>query len=180
MARSVVCRARRSGKRQRRTRRILVIIGILLGLLLVITFAPTYVARTIVSNQFDSFGISHEGIDSLTINPWKREAWLGPVRFGVGEVKSGQFGEVGIKISLSNLFDKQAMAERVLIRGIGLEVVRAEDNSITLNGIPLNRFIQTTPASGDSTQPGQAWGAGLGELELRDSNIVFHEETGGV
>ena len=170
----------RPGKRQRRTRRTLVIVGILLGLLLIISFAPTYVARTMISNQLDSFGISHEGVDSLVINPWKREAWLETVRFGVSEVNSGQFGEVGIKLSLSNLFDKQAMAERVLIRGVGIEVARAEDNSITLNGIPLDRFIQADPASEDSTQIGLAWGAGLGELELRDSNIVFREKNGGV
>ena len=155
---------------------------VLLIIVLLFSFVPTYVARYLVTNTLHDFDIELEGLKTLKINLWKREVWAGPVRFRTGNTDQGQLGEIGIKINVFPFLQKHAMIERVLIRGVDIFITRAEDNTLTLNGIPLNQF---SPAV-DTAEPKQVakqskpWGAGLGEFELQDSRILFKEKTGGM
>ncbi len=171
----------RSGLQRPETRRnVFVGIGLLL-LVLVISFAPTYVARYLVREQLDKFGIDHSGMETLEINPWKREIWVGPIRFRSGKTGYGQVGEFGLRLKLFPFLEKHAMVERVLIRGIVIQVERAKDNTITLNGIPLKIFLSNNnKSSGLAADNGRQWGLGLGRFEMRDSHLIFREETGGM
>jgi hypothetical protein len=168
-------------RRSKPRRNIIIIVSTLLVLTLLYSFVPTYTARYIVANQLDKFGIEHSGVETLKINPWTMEVWIGPVQFWSGDIEHGQLGEVGLKLNLLPVFQKHAMVESVLVRGIDIYVARAEDNTITLNGIPLNQFF---PAE-DTTRAEQAddestpWGTGLGAFELQNSRLIFKEKTGG-
>ena len=154
---------------------------ILLVLVLLVSFVPTHIARYLVSSTLNDFGIEHEGIKTIKLDLWKREVWAGPVRFRTGEADHGQLGEVGIKVNLFPVFQKHAMVERVLIRGIDIHVARKEDNTFTLNGVPLSQFVPTAETP-DAQQPEKAsdpWGTGLGDFEMQDSRLVFTRKTGG-
>jgi hypothetical protein len=151
---------------------------IMLGLLF--SFGPTYVARYFIASTLDDFGIEHDGIKTLNINPWKREVWVGPVRFRTGDADQGQLGELGIKFNVLPVFEKHLLVERVMIRGIDIYLARASDNSLTLNGIPLSQFQSTTaepvPPADEASEP---WGIGLGDFELQNSHLIFKDKTGG-
>ncbi|WP_455219545.1 DUF748 domain-containing protein [Kaarinaea lacus] len=161
-------------------RRIVITAIILLIFILLISFVPTYVARHLVSSTLNDFGIEHEGIKTVKINPWKREVWAGPVRFRAGDSDPGQLGEVGIKINIFPVFRKRAMVESVLIRGIDIVVARTEDNAITLNGIPLDQFTPTTetPESAEPEKETKPWGTGLGNFEMQNSRLLLRRKTG--
>lgn len=153
---------------------------ILLLLILIFSFVPTYIARHLVSSTLNDFGIEHEGIKTIRINLWNREVWAGPVRFHAGDGDPGQLGEVGIKVNIFPVFQKHAMVESVLIRGIDIVVAGIEDNAITLNGISLDQFTPTTetPEAAEPVKKSKPWGAGLGNFEMQDSRLVLRRKTG--
>ena len=66
---------------------IIVLVTAFLGLL--VFYAPRYVARYLIASELDELGIDHEGVETLTINLWTGELWLGPVRFGTGPSARG-------------------------------------------------------------------------------------------
>lgn len=168
-------------KRRKPRRNAIIIATVLVVLTLLYSFVPTYTARFVIASQLNKFGIEHTGVETLKINPWTMEVWLGPVNFRTGDTDPGQLGELGVKVNPFAVFQKHAMVERVLVRGIDINVVRADDNSITLNGIPLQQFF---PAK-DETSPEQPeeestpWGTGLGSFEMQDSRFIYKEKTGG-
>ena len=168
--------------KQRKTKRNLIIItSILVVVTLLYSFAPTYIARFVIHRELDKYGIELSGIETLRINPWKMEIWLGPVKFRTGDSENGQLGELGIKVNPFPVFQKHAMVERVLVRGIDIYMVRAQDNSLTLNGIPLNQFFPAADET-EAVQPEKEttpWGAGLGNFEMQDSRFIYKEKTGG-
>ena len=161
-------------------RKAIVVSAILLVLILLFSFGPTYIARHLVSSTLNDFGIQHEGINTVRINLWKREVWAGPVHFSAGDTDPGQLGEVGIKVNIFPVFKKHAMVESVLIRGIDIIVARLEDNTITLNGIPLDQFTPTTetPEAPQPEKESKPWGTGLGNFEMQDSRLVIRRKTG--
>ena len=167
--------------RRKPRRNVIIIATVLVVLTLLYSFAPTYIARFVIDNKLNKYGIEHTGVETLKINPWTMEVWLGPVKFRTGEIEHGEIGEVGIKVNLFPTFQKRAMVERILVRGIDIYVARAEDNTLTLNGIPLNQFFPTKDIT-EAEQPDKGstpWGTGLGALEMQDSRLIYKEKTGG-
>jgi hypothetical protein len=168
-------------QRRKPRRNVIIITSVLVVLTLLYTFAPSYIARFVIDSQLTKYGIEHTGVETLKINPWTMEVWLGPVKFRTGEIEHGQIGELGLKVNLFPAFQKHAMVERILVRGINVYVARAEDNSITLNGIPLNQFFPAKDKA-EAEQPDNAstpWGAGLAAFEMQDSRLIYKEKTGG-
>lgn len=167
--------------RRPRTQRKLIIIALAVFLLaLLITFTPTYFARYYIADALDDFGIQHEGIKTVRINLWKREVWVGPVKFRSGEADPGQLGQLGFKLHLFPAFQKHAMVERVIIRGIDINIVHKSDNTFTINGISPDQF-QAAP-SDRSQLPDQEttpWGYGLVDLDMQDCRLVLSNESGG-
>ena len=155
---------------------ILVVIA-LLGLLF--SFAPRYVARYLVASQLEELGIDHEGVDTLSINPWTGDLWLGPVRFGTGPSDRGQLGELGLTLRFNPLLKHRVSIERLLVRGIDLVVTRGKDNTLALNGIPLSQFMAPPEAPVQPEKKGDPWGAGVDTVELRDSRLVFQDRDRG-
>lgn len=162
--------------RRRKLRRILVVTGLILASLgLVFSYAPRYIARHLIASQLDRLGIEHEGIDTLRINPWKLEAWIGPVSFRAGQAQGGRLAEIGVDIRFGQLFTKHVLIGRLLVRGMDLRLTRDEDGHLYLDGVPLEQFFpegQTAPAE----EPG--WGAGLDGFEMRESRLVFDDRGG--
>ena len=166
--------------RRRKVKRRTLLAAVLLITVLVISFVPTYVARSLLVSQLDAWGIQHAGVASVRVNLWKREAWAGPLEFYAAGSEAGQLAELGIKVNLLPFFKKHASVEKVLVRGIDLVVVRTDDNTVTLNGIPLQQLFPTEQPGKDEPEADKPWGMGIGDLELRDSRLIFNEKTGGV
>jgi hypothetical protein len=168
-------------QRRKTKRNLIIITSILVLLTLLYSFAPTYIARFVIHRELDKYGIELSGIETLRINPWKMEIWLGPVKFRTGDSENGQLGELGIKVNPFPVFQKHAMVERILVRGIDIYVFRTQDNSLTLNGIPLNQFFPGADET-EAVQPEEEttpWGTGLGNFEMQDSRFIYKEKTGG-
>jgi hypothetical protein len=168
-------------KRPKPRRNVIIIAAVLVVLTLLYSFAPTYIARFIIDSQLNKYGIEHTGVETLKINPWTMEIWLGPVKFRTGEIEHGQIGELGIKLNLFPAFQKHAMVERILVRGIDVYVARAEDSTLTLNGIPLKQFFPAKDkAEAEQSDKGSTpWGTGLAAFEMQDSRLIYKEKTGG-
>ncbi len=167
-------------KRPKPRRRVIITAIVLLVLGLSLSFVPTYLARYFITGILDDFGIRHDGIKTLKINVWKRQVWVGPIQFHTGDSDPGKLGEFGVKLRLFPAVKKHALVEKVLIRGIDLYVARDKDQALILNGIPLDQFSPTADTT-SSTQVDQeqSWGAGLIDLEVQDSQVIFKEDTGG-
>lgn len=168
-------------KRRKPRRNVIIIATVLVVITVLYSFVPTYIARFVIDSQLNKYGIEHTGVETLKINPWTMEIWLGPIKFRTGEIEHGQIGELGIKLNLFPAFQKHALAERILVRGIDIYVARAEDNTLTLNGIPLNQFFPAKDKA-EAEQPDKAstpWGTGLGAFEMQDSRLIYQEKTGG-
>ncbi len=169
-------RAKRMSRRQRLA---VIVLAVLVVLGLVFSFAPRYIARHLVASQLDELGIEYQGVDTLDINPWTREVWLGPVRFGTGPSDPGQVGELGLNFRLKPLLNRRVSFDRVLLRGIDLVVTRAEDGEIAVNGIPLSRFTGPPEAQVEVKEDAPAWGAGGKVIELLDSRLIFDDRHRG-
>ena len=163
--------------RLRRLGIIILVVVALLGLLF--SYAPRYLARYLVSSQLDDLGIDYEGVDTLSINPWTRVLWLGPVRFGAGPSDRGQLGELGLTIRVNPLLKRRVSIERLLMSGIDLVVTRGKDKALALNGIPLSQFMPPREAAVQPETAGAAWGAGVDTIELRESRLVFQDRDRG-
>ncbi len=175
--------AHTSQPRRRRLLRLSIIIVIVVAILgLLFFYAPRYVARHLIAAQLDELGIDYEGVDTLNINLWSRELWLGPVRFGVGPSDRGQLGELGLTLRINPLLEHRVSIERLLVRGIDLVVTRSKDtNELALNGIPLDQFFAPPDAAEQPAEEGDAWDAGIDTFELRDSRLIFQDrERGGL
>ena len=68
-------------KRPKPRRRVTITAAVLLVLVLFLSFAPTYIALHFIAGTLEDFGIEHEGFESLKINVWKREVWVGSSAF---------------------------------------------------------------------------------------------------
>jgi len=166
--------------RPRRLLRLGTIVVIVVALLnLLFFYAPRYVARYLVASELDELGIDYEGVETLNINPWTRELWLGPVRFGTGPSDHGQLGELGLTLRFNPLLHRRVSIERLLARGIDLVVTRNKDNELALNGIPLNQFIPPPDTAEQLPVESDAWGTGVDTFELRDSRLIFQDRERG-
>ena len=169
-----------SRPRSRRLLRLGAIVVIVVALLSLLSFyAPRYIARHLIASELDELGIDYAGVETLNINPWTRELWLGPVRFGAGSSDQGQLGELGLTLRFNPLLQRRVSIERMLVRGIDVVVTRGKDNVLALNGVPLEQFM---PPTGEPEQPvadGEAWSAGIDTLELRDSRLIFQDRERG-
>lgn len=149
----------------------------LLGLLLL--YAPRYIVRYLVASQLDELHIDYAGVKTLVINPFTRELWLGPVRLGSGSGEAARLEQLGLTLGYSSLLHHRIFIERLIVRGIDLDVTRNKEKQFILNGIPLDQFM---PAPSTEPQPvveGEAWKPGLEAFELRDSRLIFRDQVRG-
>ncbi|NIP31782.1 MAG: hypothetical protein GTO02_19930, partial [Candidatus Dadabacteria bacterium] len=157
----------------------LVVIAIIVGL--IFAFLPTVLARHLIEGEFERIGIKHDGINTVKMNLFTGEFWAGPLNVHMSESDPGQLGELGVNISIFPLIKRRAMVDRVLIKGIDIEVSRNNDNIITLNGIPLNQFFaKDDELDSEKEDKDEPWGVGLSKLDLVDSRLLFVESTGGI
>lgn len=152
---------------------------ILLVLVLLLSLLPTYLAHYFLADLLDDFGIEHEGIKTVRVNVWKRQVWVGPVRFRAGESDPGQLGELGIKMSVFPTFQKHAMIERLTVRDISVVLEQQPDNSITINGIPVNQFRPSAAATQPDKKKSTTWGVGLVDFDMQNSRLVLINKKGG-
>ena len=154
---------------------ITVLVLTLLGLLLL--FAPRYLARYLLATQLDEMHIDHSGIETLTINPFTRELWLGPVRIGAGTSEAARLESLGLTLGYNPLLHRRIFIERLIIQGIDLDVTRDKNNRFVLNGIPLSELL---PPPGTQARPNEkTWKPGIANFELRDSRLLFHDQRRG-
>ena len=169
--------------RQPKVRRKLIYTGGVLGvLLLIVTFAPTYIAHYFIADILQGYGIEHEGIKTVKVNLWKRELWLGPVRFHAGKYDPGQLGKIGLKIRVIPAFNKHALVERIIIRDIDITVMREQDNTFTINGVSLSQFMSPTSDVKQTEQTSKEktpWGFGLVDFEMQSCHFLFTNKHHG-
>ena len=164
--------------RRRRIRLGIIVAAVVALLILVFSYVPGYVARHLLASTVAKEGIDLEGLETLQINPWTRELWLGPVRFGIGPSNPGQLGELGLRLRVAPLLERKVSIDRLLLRGIDVTVIRDGEDAVHLNGIPLHRFIPPPSAAGTPEESGEGWAAGVDTLELRDSRLHFRDRDG--
>ena len=167
--------------RPKSRRRAIIAASVLVVLVLLLSFSPDYLARYSISDILDDFGIEHDGIESVQINVWKGEVWVGPVRFRGGDSEHGQLGELGVKMRFIPAFSKRAFVENILIRGVDLYVEQDKDQKLFLNGVSLQQFL-SDPGENKSVlvkDQERIWGAGLQKFEIRDSQVIFKDALGG-
>lgn len=163
----------------RMLRRSMIVVGIVIALGLLISFAPMFAVRYYANSILNDLGIDHTGIDTLSINPWTRELRIGPARFGTGKADPAQIGELGLRLSYNPLLKRQVLVEQISLLDIDLYIQRLEDGSFVLNGIPMSHLLPAPEGGGQPEKQDSLWGAGLKTLELRDSRLVFQDGERG-
>lgn len=165
------------------------IVAAVAGLLAVCIFVlPTPLARWAVSRQLDKMGISFQGLRTLDVDLAQGEVWLGPVQFSASQREPAQLAEFGFDASLSSLWRKRVLFDRMIVRGLDIHVRRVLDGPITINGIALTQFLPKPPPAqrpDDAMQgstgedEGRDWGAGIDDFEFRDSRLLLTSTGGG-
>lgn len=150
----------------------------LLLLALLVFVVPTYAARYVASRQLESMGVTTEGINTLKIDVWNREVWLGPAQFRGEAAPFGRVEEIGVKLGVTNLFQRQALIRELLIKGVDLQLTREADGRLILNGVDLRRQGQQE-AQEPVDEEGTAWGTGIDEVRIIDSRIFFTDRARG-
>jgi len=174
--------AARPARRKRRWLRLGIVAAVLAVLAAIIFIAPTYIARYIVADQLAEMGIETEGVETIDIDVWNHEVWLGPVRFRNPQMEAG-FGEVqriGVRVSLTRLFKTHVLIERVIIEGIHIDVVQEADGTIRINGVSPAELAK--PEETETSEPeddSSSWLAGIDSFELRDSTASFTNAANG-
>ena len=147
-------------------------------LALLILVVPTYAARYVARSQLESMGVTTEGINTLKIDVWNREVWLGPVQFHGEAAPFGQVEELGLKLGVKNLFRRQALIRELVIKGVDIQLTREVDGTLTLNGVDLRRQGQEKQ-KGPTDEKQRPWGAGIDEVRIVDSRIFFTDRARG-
>ncbi len=150
----------------------------LLLLALLVFVVPTYAARYVANRQLEGMGVTTEGINTLKIDVWKREVWLGPAQFRGEAAPFGRVEEIGVKLGVTNLFQRQALIRELLIKGVDLQLTRESDGRLILNGVDLRRQGQQE-AEKPVDEEGKPWGAGIDEVRIIDSRIFFTDRARG-
>lgn len=165
-----------------------IIAGVLLVLILFVVVAPRYIARYVADRYFTGIDVDVEGVKTIDIDLLDGTFAVGPVRFrgsGSAPADAGTFGLLGVKISLSDLFDKQALVRRAVVRDVDLAIKQDADGELSINGIPLRQILakQAEQAQSETppAEPGKAsaWGTGIDNLEVRDVRVAFTNRDGG-
>jgi peptidoglycan hydrolase-like protein with peptidoglycan-binding domain len=155
---------------------ITVLVLCLLGLLLL--YAPRYLVRYLLASQLDEMHIDHSGVETLIINPFTRELWLGPVRIGVGTDRAARLESLGLTLGYDPLLHHRIFIERLTVHGIDLAVTRDQRNRFVLNGIPLSELSVSASPTGPTAED-EAWKPGIADFELRDSRLLFKDRGRG-
>lgn len=170
----------REAFRRRRAVRVGVYVAVALLLLgLLVSYGPRYLARYLLADRLTAMGIEHSGVETLRIDPWARSVRLGPVSVvAPGAPSPARLERFEVELALLPLLERRALIERVIVSGVEVVMTRGADGRLALNGIPLDRLLAPAPPPADAGQ-GEPWGAGLDELELRESRVLFREQGGG-
>lgn len=167
-------------KRSKLQRRLLMSSSALVALILLVTLLPTYTARYFLDRTLNQFGIETEGIKTVRVNVWKREIWVGPVRFHTGKSDDGQLGQLGIKVNIIPIFQKHALVEKLIVRGIDITLIRSGDNKLTLNGIPLSQFQSSKENKTEQeVTVSHPWGMGVVNFEMQNCRLEFLDKLHG-
>lgn len=164
---------------RRKALRFFVIAAAFLSLLVVmIGVAPKYVARWVVSHELKKMGVQMEGIQTLAVDVWNSEIVFGPVEFWATEGRHGQIGYAGFGYDLMNLFKQKALIEHFLIKEVDIRIDRLRNGSITIDGIGIDRFFDTSAKAVDADAE-KSWGFGADTFQVRQSRFIFADYTGG-
>jgi hypothetical protein len=175
---------------RRGRRRLAVIAGIALGIAglcaALLLIAPRHVARYVANHYLQGMQIDVEGVKTIDVDLPKGEISVGPVRFHAGTADPGGIGQLGVKLSLSNLFEKQALLESVVIKDVAISIRQTEDGELLINGVPLRQFLAEKAGDERTTTPSQqdkrdkaAWGTGVDDLRARNVRLHFTNRYGG-
>jgi peptidoglycan hydrolase-like protein with peptidoglycan-binding domain len=151
-------------------------LSIVLLLSLAVLYAPGYVARYLITSEMDSLGIDYEGVDTLTIDVLKREVWLGPVTLDFGPADRAHLDEVGLVLRFDSLWKRRVDVERMVLRGIDLQVTHRPEREFTLNGIPWRPPAQSPGPYKPAATAAETWEFGVETLEIRDSRIGYRDD----
>ena len=162
-----------------------IIAAVLVVLSLFVVVAPRYIARYVADRYFTGIDVDVEGVKTIDIDLLDGTFAVGPVRFrGAGSTPAdaGTFGLLGVKISLSDLFDKQALVRRAVVRDVDLAIKQDADGELSINGVPLRQILakqaeQAPPPA--EPEKASAWGTGIDNLEVRDVRVAFTNRDGG-
>jgi Domain of Unknown Function (DUF748) len=163
---------------------VLAVAGLTALLLLV---APRHIARWVANNYLQGMQIDVEGVRTIDIALLKGEISMGPVRFHAGTADPGTIGLLGVKLSLRNLIERQALLQSVVLRDVDVSIRQTADGEIIVNGIPLRQLLAEQAAETQQREPatpaeggGSGWGAGIDDMQVRDSRVTFTNRDGGI
>ena len=112
---------------------------------------------------------------------------MGPVRFHAGTADPGSIGQLGVKLSLRNLLEKQALLESVVIEDVAISIRQDDDGQLLINGVPLRQFLaeraaakEHIPKPAEQEKQGRSsWGTGVDDLRARNVRVHFTNRYGG-
>ena len=148
--------------------------------------APRHVARYVANHYLQDMQIDVEGVKTIDVALLKGEVSMGPVRFHAGTADPGSIGQLGVKLSLRNLVEKQALLESVVIEDVAISIRQTEDGELLINGVPLRQFLAEKAADERTSKPADqdkqgksAWGTGVDDLRARNVRVHFTNRYGG-
>ena len=133
------------------------IVAVLVALVvLLLTVAPRYIARYVADRYFTGIEVDVDGVKTIDIDLLMATFSVGPVRFRGGPTSdAGTIGLLGVKLSLSDLFNKQALVRRAVIRGVDIAIKQDADGELFINGIPLRQIPRRTRRRVNRLPPSQ-------------------------
>lgn len=149
-------------------------------LALIIFVLPTYAARWYLNWKLEGLGIQASGVETVDIDLWDREIRFGPVTLGAPGANPARLKRFSLAFSLSELFKRRGRGRDADIDGLVVDVDRAKDGRLLLNGVDLFALLspETKQPAPEPEESKNGWGVGVDQFVLRDSRLRFRRANG--
>ncbi len=145
-------------------------------LAVVLVFAPTYAARWYAAQLLEDAGVSAEGLDTLDVDIFQRQASIGPFRFRSGEAPHGKVERASFELSYTALLYGRLLFRSMSVGGLDIRISPAPEGSVLVNGVDIDRLAASEEAPEEKTA--EPWEIGFDTFRLRDAEITMTRPAG--
>jgi len=148
--------------------------GILLALVLFLTFVPSIALRYGLAEGLKSLGMAEVTIRNAEVGLFGGRMEVTSLDARPPQGPTGGWEDFQLRFGWRPLFSKRLLVERLALAGPHIEVERKPDGSFVISGLPVP-LATAPPPEGSEDDKSTPWGVGIEELLLTKGKLVYRE-----
>jgi hypothetical protein len=146
------------------------VVALFVSLLIIVLVGTPYAIEWYLKRWLTDNGAVEIDIDDVNFNPFLGRAELKSLRFTSGDAPQGA-DHIVLRVAWRDLFARQVMFKRVVIRHANISVRRTETNRLFLAAVALGG-AEAVEAAQD-VEEASGWGVGLAGVELENVSVHY-------